>query len=122
MFVLEPHFDLADGTEDLGPLHLFLGRVDRDVRLVSVVQEGEHPVVLFLGQRVELVAVALSALDGQAEDALADRVHAVEHGLHPELLGIDATFLVDHRVAQKPRGDDLVLGAARQEVAGKSAR
>ena len=70
---------------------------------MRVVEEREHPVVLFLRQRIVLVVVALGALDGQAEHALADGVHAVEHGLHAELLGIDAAFLVDHRVAQEAR-------------------
>ena len=64
------------------------------------------------------MAVALGTLDRQAEDALADAVHPVEHRLHPELLGIDAPFLVDHRVAEEARGDDLVLGRAREQVAG----
>ena len=92
------------------PLHL-LARACRRATFAScvVVQEGEHPVVLFLRERVELVVVALGALDRQAEDALADGVHAVEHRLHAELLGVDAAFLVDHRVAQEAGGDELVL-------------
>ena len=105
-------------AEDLGPLLLLVGRVDRDVRLVGVVQEGEHAVVFVLRQRVVLVGVALGALDGQAEHALADGVHAVEHRLHAELLGIDAAFLVDHRVAQEAGGHHLVLRGVRQQVAG----
>ena len=44
------------------------------------------------------------------EDALADGVHAVEHGFHAELLGVDAALFVDHRVAQKSGGDALILG------------
>ncbi len=113
-----PGFDLVDLAEEVGSLSLFVGRVDGDVRLVVVVEEREHPVILFLRERIVLVVVALGALDRQAEDALADRVHAVEHGLHPELLGIDAPFFVEHRVAQKTRGDDLVLRRMRQLVAG----
>ena len=108
----------ADVAEQLGPLHLLGGRVDGDVRLVVVVEEGEHAVILLLRQRIVLVVVALGALDGQAEDALADGVHAVEHRLHAELLRIDAAFLVDHRVAEKAGGHDLVLRRAGQQVAG----
>ena len=104
--------------ERLGDLPQLLGRVDDGLGLVVVVQEGEEPVVLLLGDRVVLVRMALGALDGQAEDALADGVHAVEHGLHAELLGVDAPFLVDHRVAEEAGGDDLVLRGARQLVAG----
>ena len=65
------------------------------------------------------MAVALCALDGQAEDAFADGVHAVEHRFHAELFGIDAAFLVDHRVAEEAGGDDVVLGRVRQQVAGE---
>ncbi len=64
------------------------------------------------------MVMALGALDGQAEDPLADAVHAVEHGLHAELLGIDAPFLVDHRIAEEARGDELVLAGAGEQVAG----
>ena len=94
-----------------------LGRVDRPAAFVVVVQEGEQPVVVLLRDRIELVVVALGALDGQAEDALADGVHAIEHRLHAELLGIDAAFLVDHRVAQEAGRDDLVL--RRRSAAGR---
>ncbi len=64
------------------------------------------------------MVVALRALNGEAQHALADGVHAIEHRLHAELLGIDAAFLVDHRIAQESSGDDLVLGRIGQHVAG----
>ena len=96
-------------AQNLGALHLFLRRVDGDIGLMRVVQEREHAVVLFLLQRIVLVVVALRALDGDAENALADGIHAVEHGLHAELLGIDAALFVDHGIAQEAGGDDLVL-------------
>ena len=86
--------------------------------LMRVIEEGEHPVILFLRDRVVLVGVALGALDGQAENALADGVHAVEHRLHAELLGIDAALLVDHGVAEEAGGDLLVLRGVGQQVAG----
>jgi len=41
-----------------------------------------------------------------------------EHGFHAELLGVDAAFLVDHRVAEETGGHRLVLRGARQLVAG----
>ena len=33
--------------------------------------------------------MALAALNGKAEDRFANTIHAVEHGIHAELLGDD---------------------------------
>src|SRR5256885_1049848 len=41
------------------------------------VEEREEPVVVLLRDGVELVIVALGAAEGQAEDTLAERLHAV---------------------------------------------
>ena len=112
-------FDRANLMQHVGPLLLFLGRVNGDVGLVVVIEESEELVILFLRQRVELVIVALGALDGQAEDALADGVHAVEHGVHAELLRIDAALFVNHRIAQIAGGDDLILRGVGQQIAGQ---
>ena len=109
--VLEAGLDLANFTDDRGTCHLLLGRINHNVRLVGIIEEGEHLVIFFLSQGVVLVAVALGALDRQAENSLADAVHPVKHGLHAELLGVDPSFLIDHRVPQKPGRDDLVLVA-----------
>ena len=70
--------------------------------LWSLFREGKHPVVFLLADRIELVVVALAALDGQSQDALSDGVHAVEHRVHPELFRIRTAFPVQHRVAKKP--------------------
>jgi len=53
--------------ENLVALSLLLGRWHFDERLVVVVQEREELVILALGNRVELVIVALAAIDGQAQ-------------------------------------------------------
>ena len=111
-------FDGRTSRKILGALHLLMRRVNGHVGLVRVVEEREDAVVLFLRERIVFVVVALRALDGDAEDALADGVHAIEHGLHAELLGIDAALLVDHRVAQETGGHVLILGGIRQLVAG----
>ena len=117
--VLQFLLDLADAREDLGAL-LLLGRgVDGGVGLVAVVQHREDLVILFLRQRVVLVVVALGALNGDAQHRLAERVHAVEHRLHPELFRVDAALFVDHRVAQEPGGDLLLLGGIGQQIAGQ---
>ena len=101
---------------------LLFRRVDDPLGFVVVVEEGEEPVVLFLRDRVELVVVALGTRDGQSEDGLAERVHAVEHGVHPELLGIDTPLLVEHRIPQKAGRDDLILRRVRAAGRRRSAR
>ena len=63
------------------------------------------------------MVVALRAADGQTEHTFADGVHAIKHRLHAELLRIHTAFFIDHRVTQKTRGDDLVLGCVRKQVA-----
>ncbi len=84
-----------------------------------IIDEGEHPIIVLLGKRIELVVVALAALDGQAEDALADGVHPVEHRIHPELFRVDRAFLVEHRIAEETGGDPLVLGGVGKLVSGE---
>ena len=63
-------FHFRDPAHDLSPSVLLFGCIDRDVRFMRIVQESEHPVILFLLQRIELVVVALRALNGHAEHAL----------------------------------------------------
>ena len=84
-----------------------------------VVNERKQPVIFLLRERIEFVVMALRALDRQAEHALADGIHAIEHLVHTELLRVNPAFFVEHGVAQKTRGDDLVLGAIRDQVAGE---
>jgi len=33
---------------------------------------------------------------------LCNAIHAIEHGIHPELFRVNAAFLIDHRISQKP--------------------
>ena len=95
-----------------------LGGIDPRLGFVGVVQEGEQPVVLGVGDRVELVGMTLGALDGQPEHRLANAVEAIEHLRHAELLGHDGPFFVDHAVAEEAGGDQLILRGMGQEVAG----
>jgi len=110
-------FDLFGAAENLRALPLLGGRVHRDVGLMRIVEECEEAIVFLVLQRIVLVIVALRALNRDPEDALADRVHAIEHGLHAELLGVDAALLVEHGVAQKAGGHALVLRGVGQQVA-----
>ena len=70
-------------------------RGDLELGLVHVVEEGEEPVVLALGDRVVLVVVALGAADRQAEEDRPGRVDPVDDRIDPELLDVDPPFLVD---------------------------
>ena len=116
--VLQSRLGFQRAAVDVGALHLFGGRIDRNIGFVRIVEEGENLVVFFLLDGIELVVVALGTLNGDAQNAFADRFHPVEHGLHAELFGIDAAFFVDHRIAQKAGRDDLILCGVGFHIAG----
>src|SRR5439155_15878451 len=78
-----------------------------------------HPVVVALRERIELVVVALCAGEGDAEKYGGGRVDAIHDTLDTELLGIDAAFLVDLRIAMETTGDLLLEGRIWQQVAGQ---
>ncbi len=65
------------------------------------------------------MVVALAAADGDAKPDGARGVDAVDDRLNPELLDVDAAFLVDERVAVEAGGDLLIARGMRQQVAGK---
>ena len=48
---------------------------------------------------IGFVAVALSALNRQAQNAFADGVHPIEHRLHADLFRINSPFFVYHGVS-----------------------
>ena len=114
--MLQVILDIGDAPKDLRSFLELVGRIDRGVGLVSAVEEGEELVILFLCQGIVFMTMALRALNRQAEDSLADGVHPVEHRFHAELLGVDAPFLVDHRVAQESGRDDLILRGVGLQV------
>ena len=87
--MLEVGLDLGDRPEDVGAHPGLVGGVDRDVGLVGIIEVGEHPIIFVVRQGIILVGMTLGALDRQAEDALADGIHPVEHRLHAELFRID---------------------------------
>ena len=85
---------------------------------MGVVEEREQAVILFVGERIELVGVALGTLGGDPQHCLAEAVDPVEHLDHPELLRDDRPFLVEHAVAKESGGHDLILRGIRQEIPG----
>ena len=78
------------------------------VRLVGIIEEGEQLVVLALGNRVVLVVVAARASDRQAQKDRAGRADPVDYRFDPELLVVDAAFLVERRIAVEAGGDLLL--------------
>ena len=115
--MLHVGLNLFDAPEQIAAHPLFVRRVHRNIRFVRVIQKREDLVILFLCERIELVVMALGALDGHAQNALANGVDAVEHRLHAELLRVHAAFFIDHRVPQKTSSHQLILRWIRQQVA-----
>ena len=96
---------------------LFLFRcVDPRLGFVGVIQEGKHPVILVMRNRIKFVGVALSTLCRKTEDRFSQAVHPIEHLNHAKLFGDDGSFFIEHAVAQESSGDDLVLSRVRQQV------
>ena len=73
-----------------------------------VVKEREHPVVVLLADRVELVVVAAGAFHRQAEQGGACGADAVGDVFDAILLVDDAAFAVDDVVTVEGRGEALV--------------
>src|SRR5262245_64757598 len=61
--------------------------------------------------------MALGATDRQAQKGFADRVHPINNAFYAKLFRIDAALLVEHRVAQEPRGYAGVQRGLRQQIA-----
>ena len=112
---------VVDGAKialEFGDLALLLGGVDPRLGFVGVVEKSKNAEVVVVGDGIEFVRVALGALEGEAESGFADAVEPVDDGLDAKLLRDNGALFVDHAVAEKTGGDDLILGGLGQEVAG----
>ena len=49
-------------------------------------------------------------MERETDGGFANAVHAVEHGVHAELLGYDGALFIDHAVANETGGDDFHAG------------
>ena len=115
--VWEFGFQRGNLCPQLGPPR-FVGRVDeRVLRFVGVVQEGKQAVVIALRQRVVLVVVALGTSERQPHPDGRGRADPVDHGMEAKLERIDPALFVEHRVAVKSRGHDLIARRVGQHVA-----
>ncbi len=92
---------------------------DRPAVLGDVVEEREEPVVVLLGDRVEFVAVASGAADGQAQPDGRRGVDAVDHVFGGVFLGDDAALGVAAMVPVEAGRDPLIQRRAREQIAGE---
>ena len=89
---------------------LVLGIAEFELRFIGVIEQGEELIVLAMQDWVALVGVALRAPEGQTEPGGACCGDAVGHGVKSKLERIDASFLVEHGIAVKSCGDQLIAG------------
>ncbi len=101
----------------------FRAGVDPRVTIVALVaeliEEREELVVVLLGDRIELVIVALSAGHGQAEKHLAGGLDPIDGVDGEVLLGNGAALMSDHVIAVEAGGDALRLGGVGHQVTGQ---
>ena len=103
------------GAKDGARHHRGAG-VDASVAVETTVAEcvevSEEAVVVALRDRIVLVVVALGAGEREAEDGLAEGLHAVGVVVEQILLGDGAALVGGHVVPLEPRRDELALGAS----------
>ena len=86
---------------------------------VDAVEEGREGVVIGLGDRVELVGMALRAAEREAQPGRAHGVHAVQDVIDARLLGVAAALAVGHMVALEAGRELLLGGRIREQVTGE---
>ena len=69
---------LAHPGQDRRTLLEMLGRGYLDKSFVIIIQKGVKLVILLLREWIILVVVTLAAIDGQAEESFAQRIHTVD--------------------------------------------
>ena len=122
---VEPRLDMSvDLFEYLRMLGLQLVEIlagirHRHGRFILVVEEGKELIVLSLADGVELVVVALRAADGEAQPDCSRGGDAVKDALDAELFLVDATLLIDLRIAMEAGGDELLARGLGHHVAGE---
>ncbi len=121
---LQLFFESCDLGLPAGCLLFLLRRIDFEERafvpavcVSRVIKEREEPEILFLRDRVVLVAVALGAGDRRAHPHGHRRVHPVHDGDVAELLVVGAAFVVRQCVPMKRRRDELFVRGVGQQIA-----
>ena len=90
-----------------------------EIGFVGIVEVGHEAEIVVVGDGVVFVGVALRAAGGKAEPSRAGCGNAVGHGVVAELERIDAAFFIEHGVAMKSGGDDLLGRGVGKHVAGE---
>src|SRR5688500_759618 len=72
-----------------------------------------------MGDRIELVSVALSATDGQSQPDGSRGIDSIDNRFIAEFLSIGTAFFIDQCVAMKGRCYELFLGRTGQQVASE---
>ena len=110
-----PFTDLYEGQPTTKPE----GRIAGAAIHRRLIKEGEHAVIIGLGQRVEFVIVAASAHQGKAEPGRGGGLAHIHHVVHAVLFGDASPFAIDGMITAKGRRELLFFGGVRQEVAGE---
>jgi hypothetical protein len=100
-------FQFRYAGANLLALPLLLGRGQFQAWLIGVVEECKQLIIFALAYGIKFVVVALGAADGQAKKDRPGRVDPVDNRFDPELLQVNAAFLIDQGIAVKATGDLL---------------
>src|SRR5262249_53458786 len=107
-------FRFMGGEDLLVSLHL-LGTADGPdivgraaAIVVDAVQESQHPVIILLGNRIDLVIVAAGTIERHAPHGLADHGDDVIQAVVAGLFGIDRLVIPDAE-AIKARGNQGIV-------------
>ena len=112
---------LLDPAPCVGLPAVAVGRRDRPLGLIRVVEQRHQGEVVGVRERVELVRVTLRARGRQPQPCRAGGAHPIDHRQIPKLERVDSPLLVDHRVAMEAGGDDVVGRGSGEQVAGDLA-
>ena len=113
--------ELAEDRRGHVLAHLQRRAVVVPVGVRRLVEEGVERIEFRVRNGVVLVGVALGAAPGESHPRLPGRGDPVLDGGVAKLLVVGAALRVGHRVAVKPRRDQVVGGRIRQQIPGELA-
>ena len=105
---------LAGNRQDGGGLRIAASTV-----YGRLVEEGEEAVILLLGQRIVLVVVTATTVEGETHPDRAGGLGHIHHVVHAVLFRDSSAFAIDRMVPQEAGGELLLGGGIGQEVAGQ---